>query len=136
MSRDIETILAELRESIRARYGREAIALCVRLHDATKISLPFPCAGPPLPVLAPAPLSASGATATDEGFELHPFQEAILEALDGKALSARQLGAAVGDVARLYRRHGLKELRAQGLVDLRPERGFFRPDAPPPDLED
>jgi len=56
MSREIEAILVELRESILERYGREAVTVCVNLRDATQISLPFPLAaggaapgGPKLP---------------------------------------------------------------------------------------
>ena len=37
-----------------------------------------------------------------------PFQEAILEALDGKALKTQALGAAAGDKSRLYKPHGLQ----------------------------
>jgi hypothetical protein len=64
-----------------------------------------------------------------------PFQEAILEALDGKAMRTQQLGAAVGDKSRLYKPGGLKELRDHGLVDHNDRLGHFRPDAPPPELE-
>ena len=135
-ARDIESILAELRESIRVRYGREAVALCVKLHDGNKISLPFPFLGPHQPAVPPSPKVSEGEDEDEESFELHPFQETILEALDGKALSARQLGAAVGDVSRLYRRHGLRDLRTRGLVDLHPDHGYYRPDSPPPGLEE
>ena len=42
-----------------------------------------------------------------------PFQKGILDALDGKAMRSRPLGAAVGDTARLYRPGGLPELQSR-----------------------
>ena len=63
-----------------------------------------------------------------------PFQEAILEALDGKALKTQALGAAAGDKSRLYKPHGLQELRDRGMVEHHDRLGFWRPDAPPPEL--
>lgn len=62
---------------------------------------------------------------------LTPFQEQILEALDGKALRTDALGTAVGDRGRLFKKGGLRELRERGLVEHDQETGFFRPDAPP-----
>jgi hypothetical protein len=38
------------------------------------------------------------------------FQQAILDALDGRALKIPALGAAVGDKSRLYKPNGLREL--------------------------
>jgi hypothetical protein len=64
-----------------------------------------------------------------------PFQNAILDALEGKALRTDALGAAAGDRGRLFRHPGgLRELREQGLVSHHERRGFFRPDAPPEEL--
>lgn len=65
------------------------------------------------------------------------FQADILDALDGKALRADALGHKVGDRSRLYRRPGgLHELREEGLVCLHKRLGYYRPDAPPPELEE
>ena len=63
-----------------------------------------------------------------------PFQQAILDALEGKAMRTDALGAAVGDRSRLFRPGGLKELRERGLVDHHERRGFYRPDSPPEEL--
>jgi hypothetical protein len=64
------------------------------------------------------------------------FQESILEALEGKGLRTDALGAAVGDRSRLYKPGGLKELQAQGWVSHHPRVGYYRKDAPPPELRE
>jgi hypothetical protein len=89
-----------------------------------------------LPVIA-APIPAVVAAAAAEPFIPTPFQEAILEALDGKALRTDALGAKVGDRSRLFRHPGgLKELQEQELVAHHKRLGFYRPDAPPEELSD
>lgn len=65
-----------------------------------------------------------------------PFQKAILEALEGKALRTDALGAAVGDRGRLYKTNGLKELLERGIVEHHKRLGYYRPDAPPPELQE
>lgn len=73
----------------------------------------------------------------DEVFIPNAFQEAILEALEGKALRTDALGAAAGDRSRLFRNPGgLKELQEQGLVKHNRRAGFYRPDAPPDELQE
>jgi hypothetical protein len=68
-------------------------------------------------------------------FVLTPFQQDILDALDGKALRTDALGHAVGDRSRLFRRPGgIHELRERGFVHHHHRLGFYRPDAPPPEL--
>lgn len=62
-----------------------------------------------------------------------PFQQRILAALDGKAMHKRALAAEVGEG--LFRAHGLTELRDRGLVLLDLVLGYYRPDSPPPGLE-
>jgi hypothetical protein len=61
------------------------------------------------------------------------FQSDILKALKYRALTKADLAAEVcgGEGTRLYRPGGIKELRAEGLVDHKPRLGYFRPDAPP-----
>ena len=78
--------------------------------------------------------AGSSASTGEDSFVLTPFQEAIMEALEGKALRTRPLGAAAGDPSRLYKKGGLTELRERGLVKHHPRLGFFRPDAPPEQL--
>jgi hypothetical protein len=86
-----------------------------------------------LPLPAPATVPAE---TPEEFVPFHPtaFQQAILRALEGKALRKQALGAAVGDVGRLYRPHGLPELRERGLVVHSDRVGFYRPDSPPAGL--
>jgi hypothetical protein len=66
-----------------------------------------------------------------EAFVHSPFQDSILAALEGQALRTDALGAAVGDRSRLFKPHGLKELREEGLVSWHSRLGFYRVDAPP-----
>jgi hypothetical protein len=62
-----------------------------------------------------------------------PIQEKILKALEGVALKTHALAAACNvENSRLYKPHGIKELRAAGLVALKHGLGNYRPDAPPP----
>jgi hypothetical protein len=76
----------------------------------------------------------AGAPAEERPFEPSAFQQAILDALDGKALRTDDLGAAVKDRSRLFKAHGLPELRERGLIDHSKRCGYFRPDAPPEEL--
>jgi len=63
------------------------------------------------------------------------LQAKILEALKGRALMTDPLAAIVcgGESTRLYRPGGIKELMDVGLVDHKEGRGYYRPNAPPPD---
>lgn len=72
----------------------------------------------------------------DEIFVPDPFQTAILTALEGKALRTDALASVVGDRSRLFRKPtgGIPELRKEGLVDHHSRLGYYRPDAPPPEL--
>jgi hypothetical protein len=110
-----------------------AILVEVPLKLADGRTLPMSFVMPPL--AAPAPPQASA----DEYQPFIPtaFQKAILKALEGKALRARALGAAVGESASwLYRPGGMTELRERGLVEQHERLGYYRPDAPPPELAD
>lgn len=70
----------------------------------------------------------------EEPFVLTPLQEDILRALDKRAMKKQALADEVcgGEGTRLYRRGGIKELRAGGKVGHTYGAGYFRPDAPPP----
>ena len=71
---------------------------------------------------------------------LHPFQESILKALDGRALNKAALAREVcgredyGNL--LYRPKGLKGLRDLELVKHKRGIGFYRPDSPPPNARE
>jgi hypothetical protein len=87
----------------------------------------------------PGTVSSAAATlqkAPTESFVPSPFQDSILAALEGRALRTDALGGAVGDRSRLFKPHGLKELREQGLVGWHSRLGFYRVDAPPPQLSE
>ncbi len=63
------------------------------------------------------------------------FQEAVLAALEGRALRNDALAREVGERSRLFRHPGgLRELRERGWVAHHPRMGFYRPDAPPEQL--
>jgi hypothetical protein len=96
-----------------------------------------------------ARLRLPGGTVVDVLFseEQHqPFipdatQKGILKALDGKAMKTTQLGQAIGDKSRLYKkgRSGvgcIKELENEGLVAYHDRLGYYRPDKPPPELKE
>jgi hypothetical protein len=64
-----------------------------------------------------------------------PFQQGILDALDGRAMRTDALARAVDcDRRRLFKPGGLPELRDHGLADHHHRPGYYRPDAPPPKL--
>jgi hypothetical protein len=64
------------------------------------------------------------------------FQMDILEALENRALTKQKLADRVsnGDGRRLYKKGGLRELMAAGLVENRRRIGYYRPHVPPPGL--
>jgi hypothetical protein len=69
---------------------------------------------------------------------LNHYQKAILDALDGCALKKDDLALAVFRASdqgnRLYREGRLIEMRTEGLVAHMYGVGYYRPDAPPPNL--
>jgi hypothetical protein len=73
----------------------------------------------------------------DDSFIPSDLQRQILQKLDGKALTLDALVSKLHvDRSRLHR-DGLKELMARGLVkNSRRVGGYYRPDAPPPELRD
>lgn len=82
-----------------------------------------------------AKIAAMGKERPEPPFVPNAVQKVILQALDGKALRSTVLAEMVGDSGRLFRKNGgMQELRDRGLVDWHARLGFFRPDAPPPEL--
>jgi len=72
----------------------------------------------------------------EELFVPTPLQTGILEKLDGKAMRTRALAKCLGmDQPKLYKRGGIKELKEEGRVKLHSRIGYYRPDAPPPQLQ-
>jgi len=118
----MERLLDAVRAYVAAHHPRRlAVRLRIDLDDGERIQTPVP------------DVSAG----EEDVFVPTAFQCGILDALDGRALRTDALGAEVGDRGRLFRRPGgLQELREQGLVDNHPRLGYYRPDAPPPQLAD
>jgi len=103
-----------LARTVRAlvRHSRQLIEHVQELTDIIEASLP----------------------AEDLSFVPTPFQKAILDALDGKAMKTDQLGHAVKDRRRLFKENGLAELMDLGLVSNHSRLGYYRPDSPPEEL--
>jgi hypothetical protein len=132
VSHDEDLFMALIRstQKVAAAFGRSALRVQIVTAEDPEHPIDFPVNVPCLERRA----LGNARNGTDDPFVLTPFQEAILEALEGVALRTRALGAAVGDVSRLYKPGGLQELRAHGLVDHHHRLGFFRPDTPPEQL--
>ncbi len=99
--------------------------VCIHFTDVpVPICLPVAGATPPV----------SGAASDDaEPPKLTDLQERILDALAGKALRTDALAHKVEcDRGQIFRKGGLKELRACGLVAHDEAVGYYRPDDPPP----
>lgn len=73
-------------------------------------------------------------TRPEDVFVPSHMQRGILDALNGKALRTDALASKVGSRSRIFRRDGIHELRHAGLVSHHKRIGYFRPDAPPPEL--
>jgi hypothetical protein len=120
--RNLETILQELGEHIcrvfHVRAGRVEIFVDGQAEPAFRLPVPEPPPERKLP------------------FVPTPLQEGILEALKGKALRTDALANKVGcHRNQLFQRPGgLHELREHGMVDNHHRIGYYRPDAPPPEL--
>jgi hypothetical protein len=66
-----------------------------------------------------------------------PFQKGILQALDGQALRTDALASKVGSRRKLFTHPGgIRELQEHGQVAHHKRLGYYRPDAPPPELKD
>ena len=92
--------------------------------------------GRPRPARLPVP-EAVQQPAREEAFVPTELQADILEALEGKALRSEPLAQAVGVSKRtLYREPGgLPELQRREAVRTHSRLGYYRPDAPPQELQ-
>lgn len=122
-----DEFLRLIREWAKQQYPEfRALRVSIELDDAgrlEKVKMPIPPAGV--------------AVAERDPFVPGPVQKAILEALEGEALRSDALGTAVGGRSRIFQHPGgLKELQQEGLVKHHNRLGFYRPDAPPPTLEE
>lgn len=103
-----------------ASYVPEKISITLR-GLASPVKLPIP------PPSITVPLNGT--------FVPNAFQKGILKALAGKALRADELGLAVGDRRRLFRKPGgVSELQEHGLVSHHQRLGYYLTDDPPDDL--
>lgn len=142
MAQSLPSLLDHVREFLALNYpGLVPAELTVRfLNYDRAFRVPVPPAAPaPAPAPAcPVPAPANGQRQQQtHGEEFVPteFQMDVLAALEGKALRADTLGHKVGDRRRLYRHPGgLRELTERGLVAKHPRLGYYRTDAPPPEL--
>lgn len=133
-----QTDTAALFEALRAYfvplYGADAPPVKIEVWlkgeaESVRLLVPKPC--PRSDDIAPADEQ------DDEAFILTPVQEAILDALDAKALRTDALAAKVGGRSRLFdKKAGLQELRDRELVKHHSRLGFYRPDSPPEQLAD
>lgn len=82
------------------------------------------------------PVGGMEAPPPQEVFVPNEVQAGVLAALEGKALTTDALAAKVPcDRRQLFRKPGgLEELKGQGLIRNHPRLGYYRPDAPPPEL--
>lgn len=123
----MDKIFRELANWIALTYpGTRPTKLRVQLNDGEWISTPVPC--------TPDKATATVDVEDDLPFVPNPFQRGVLKVLEGRAMRTDQLGDAVGNRNRLFKPGGLKELRDAGMVNSHPQLGYFRPDAPPPEL--
>jgi hypothetical protein len=97
--------------------GRRPVKLVLTLDTGEKLKMPVPVP------FAPAPLARPAFIPTDA-------QQAILDALAGRALTTDALAAAA-DVDRRTVFRVLPELRERDLVRHTPRLGYWRPDLPP-----
>lgn len=118
-----EPLFAAVRAWLAAEYPGECCTEIKLVLHRGRVVLAVPAG------LAPQPIP-------EDAFVPTAVQSAILAALDGKALRTDELGAVIGDKRRLYHAGGIKELRDLGLVELHKRLGYYRPDAPPPELNE
>jgi len=126
----LDELIAVTRAFVANHYDDSPDVIKITMKSGKELSLPIPSRSP-VPVNKPQ----EDLEEEWEPFIPTPFQRGILKALDGKALRTDALAAVVGDRSRLFRRGGLNELRDRGMVANHPAIGFYRPDAPPPELE-
>jgi len=89
------------------------------------------------PLQLPVPAIPTRAQQLADAFVPTPLQQEILNALEGKALRTDALANKLGvERSRLFQKPkgGIMELKKEGFVESHPRLGYFRPDAPPPEL--
>jgi len=123
-----EAIFDAVRAHARRLYGPAARPLRVAYWMegiSDPVSLPLVSWSPPPAIAQPV-----------EPFVPNALQGGILDALEFRALRTDALLSVVAaDRSRLYKRPGgIHELREHGFVGLHPRLGYYRPDAPPPEL--
>jgi len=120
---DNEALAAVVRAWVATWYpGRVARRLRIDLDDGERVQLP----------VRPAAVDDARHEGNGEPVVPTAYQQAILDALEGRALRTDALAAALGgDRRRLFRAGGLSELREQGLVSHHARLGFYREDVPP-----
>jgi hypothetical protein len=130
---DTQQLFQTIRQWVNEHYpAASKVRLVMSLPDGQQVRLPVQ--GGALPVATPANLAAA---VPARPFEPNAFQLGILDALAGRALRVEKLVEAVKDRPRLYRDPGgLKELERNGLVKYAKTLGYYRPDAPPEELEE
>jgi hypothetical protein len=116
-----------VRVLVQTVYGpyRRPVRVIVVMDDGEQLRLPVP-------------LVATAAPTAEPPFIPTDSQSSILTALEGRALTTDALANRAGiDRSTLFRRPGgLHELRELGLVSHRDRLGFYRPDMPPPGLDE
>lgn len=90
------------------------------------------------PISLPIPAAIKHVDDSESVFVPNAFQQAILDALEGKAMRTDALAAKVGDRSRLFSkpRGGLPELKDQGLVGHHARLGYYSTSAPPPEVSE
>lgn len=114
-------------EYVRSRYGA--------FRKPHRLVIDFDADGAVASIKLELPLGVAGAGVGENVFIPNGFQQGVLRSLEGVALRSDPLGRAVGDRRRLFRDPGgLPELVEHGLVEHHPRLGYYRPDAPPPEM--
>lgn len=104
--------------------GCIAVEVVIKMNNNQKVKLPIPA-----PTIRVSVIDA-------DAFVPNAAQTAILTALDGKAMNSSALAAIVGDKRRVYAKPGgIQELREKGLVEHHERLGYYRPDAPPDEIQ-
>jgi hypothetical protein len=110
--------------AVHDRHGIRPVRVALELANGKQLVLPLP-----------DEKTTVAETGHAEPPHWAPLHEAILAALAGKALRSHELTTATCcDRTRLFHPDALPELLDRGLIAHHPKLGFYRPDAPPPEL--
>lgn len=128
--------LVEVAQALtRKLYGptEQLERITIRLKSGIRIRVDVPEGGFLNPPSGPHPAALAAANR----FVPTPFQKGILQALNGQALRTDDLAHKVGNRRKLFiHPGGLRELQDHSLVAHHKRLGYYRPDAPPPVLQD